>query len=48
MWRHSLGGYRLNQNGGHKFYHVYKSFGFHSRMLVQNMDLSAVECKNDA
>ena len=28
MGRHSLGGSRLNQNGGHKFYHVYISSGF--------------------
>ena len=38
----SLGRSRLNQNGGHQFYHVYISFGFHSRMLVQSKDLSAV------
>ena len=41
-------GSRLNQNGRHQFYHVYISFGFHSRMLVRSKDLSAVECKNDA
>ena len=41
------GASRLNQNGGHQFYHVYISFGFHS-LLVRSEDLSAVECKNDA
>ena len=33
---------------GYGFYHVYRSFGFHSRMLVRSKGLSAVECKNDA
>ena len=35
----------VNQIGGHQFYHVYISYRFHSRMLVQSKDLSAVECK---
>ena len=33
VWRHSLGGSWLNQIDGHQFYHVYISFGFHSRMF---------------
>ena len=39
---------KVNQNGGHQFYHVYISLGFHCKMLVRSKDLSAVECKSDA